>query len=148
VQVLAKDMYGNPVVNALSVGPGEIEAVLRGPDTLDIVPVKAEAGCLTLGYTVMKAGTYDLSITHDGRHISGSPWKVRANPGPAVASMCSVEGLPSSVVAGHPFHFVLQTLDECKNATTSTNSVTCEVDSPADGIVPLEVSELGNGAHL
>jgi hypothetical protein len=40
--------------------------------------VKAEAGCLTLGYTAMKAGMYDLSITHDGRHISGSPWKVRS----------------------------------------------------------------------
>jgi hypothetical protein len=59
--------------------------------------------------------------------------------------MCTVEGLPSSVIAGHPFQFALQTLDECKNATTSTNSVTCEVDSPADGIVPLEVQELGNG---
>jgi hypothetical protein len=71
--------------------------------------------------------------------------QVRASPGPAVASMCTVEGLPSSVIAGHPFQFALQTLDECKNATTSTNSVTCEVDSPADGIVPLEVQELGNG---
>ena len=72
--------------------------------------------------------------------------QVRASPGPAVASMCTVEGLPSSVIAGHPFQFSLQTLDECKNNTTSTNSVTCEVDSPADGIVPLEVQELGNGA--
>ena len=74
--------------------------------------------------------------------------QVRASPGPAVASMCTVEGLPSSVIAGHPFQFSLQTLDECKNNTTSTNSVTCEVDSPADGIVPLEVQELGNGAHF
>jgi Filamin/ABP280 repeat len=78
MQVLAKDLYGNPVIGALNVGPGEIEAMLRGPDTIDLTPVKTEAGCLTLGYTAMKAGMYDLSITHDGRHISGSPWKVRS----------------------------------------------------------------------
>ena len=77
MQVLAKDLFGNPVVGALNVGPGEIEALLRGPESISLTPVKAEAGCLTLGYTVMKAGLYDLSITHDGRHINGSPWKVR-----------------------------------------------------------------------
>ena len=77
LQVLAKDLFGNPVIGAMNVGPGEIEAILRGPETIDLTPVKAEAGCLTLGYTVMKAWLYDLSITHDGRHINGSPWKVR-----------------------------------------------------------------------
>lgn len=145
LQVLAKDLYGNAVAGALNVGPGEIEASLRGPETLELTPVKREAGCLTLAYTTIKAGSYDLSITHAGRHISGSPWKVRASPGPAVAAMCSVEGLPSSVVSGQPFHFMLQTLDECKNSTVSTNSVTCEVDSPIDGIVPLDVKEVGQG---
>ena len=86
LQVLAKDLFGNPVIGALNVGPGEIEAILRGPETISLTPVKAEAGCLTLGYTVMKAGMYDLSITHDGRHINGSPWKVR----------CPVRAEPSS----------------------------------------------------
>lgn len=148
VQVLAKDLYGNAVAGALNIGPGEIEASLRGPEVIELTPVKREAGCLTLAYTTIKAGTYDLSITHAGRHISGSPWKVRASPGPAVAAMCSVEGLPSSVVSGQPFHFMLQTLDECKNSTVSTNSVTCEVDSPTDGIVPLDVKEVGQGASL
>lgn len=146
VQVLAKDLYGNAVAGALNIGPGEIEASLRGPEMIELTPVKREAGCLTLAYTTIKAGTYDLSITHAGRHISGSPWKVRASPGPAVAAMCSVEGLPSSVVSGQAFHFMLQTLDECKNSTVSTNSVTCEVDSPTDGIVPLDVKEVGQGA--
>ena len=146
VQILAKDLYGNPVVDALRMGPGEIEAVLRGPDTIELTPSKIEAGCMTLQYTAMRAGTYDLSLTHAGRHLAGSPWKVRAMPGPAVAAMCTVEGLPSSVVAGQTFAFSLQTLDECKNATVTTNSVTCEVDSPADGTVPLMVTEQANGA--
>lgn len=148
VQILAKDLYGNPVSEALRMGPGEVEAVLRGPETIQLVPTKSEAGCMTLLYTAMRAGTYDLSLTHAGRHLAGSPWKVRAMPGPAVAAMCSVEGLPSSVVAGQQFSFMLQTLDECKNATITTNSVTCEVDSPADGIVPLMVTEVGNGLML
>ena len=133
VQILAKDLFGNPVVEALKLGAGEIEAVLRGPETVELQPTKIEAGCMTLQYTCMKAGLYDLSLTHAGRHLAGSPWKVRSMPGPAVAAMCSVEGLPSSVVAGQAFSFSLQTLDECKNATVTTNSVTCEVDSPADG---------------
>jgi hypothetical protein len=148
IQVLAKDLYGNAVLEALKMGPGGIEAQLRGPEPVDLQPVKLEAGCMTLSYTVIKAGPYDLSITHDGRHIAGSPWKVRAMPGSAVAAMCSVEGLPSSVVAGQRFQFSLQTLDECGNATVSTNSVTCEVDSPVDGIVPLEVAEIGKGMLL
>ena len=146
VQILAKDLYGNPVVEQLKMGAGEIEAVLRGPETIELAPTKVEAGCLTLQYTCMKAGVYDLSLTHAGWHLAGSPWKVRAMPGPAVAAMCSVEGLPSSVVAGQTFSFSLQTLDECKNATVTTNSVTCEVDSPTDGTVPLMVSEQGQGA--
>lgn len=146
--MLAKDLYGNAVAGALNVGPGEIEASLRGPEMIELTPVKREAGSLTLAYTTIKAGSYayDLSITHAGRHISGSPWKVRASPGPAVAAMCSVDGLPSSVVSGQSFHFMLQTLDECKNSTVLTNSVTCEVDSPVDGIVPLDVKEVGQGA--
>ena len=147
VQILAKDLFGNPVVEALKLGAGEIEAVLRGPDTVELQPTKIEAGCMTLQYTCMKAGLYDLSLTHAGRHLAGSPWKVRSMPGPAVAAMCSVEGLPSSVVAGQTFSFSLQTLDECKNATVTTNSVTCEVDSPADGTVPLMVAEQGQGAQ-
>ena len=145
VQILAKDLYGNPVGEALKMGAGEIEAVLRGPETVELTPTKIEAGCMTLQYTCMKAGMYDLSLTHAGRHLAGSPWKVRSMPGPAVAAMCSVEGLPSSVVAGQTFSFSLQTLDECKNATVTTNSVTCEVDSPADGTVPLMVAEQGQG---
>ena len=146
IQILAKDLYGNAVGEALKLGAGEVEAVLRGPELIELVPTKSEAGCMTLQYTCMKAGAYDLSLTHAGRHLAGSPWKVRSMPGPAVAAMCSVEGLPSSVVAGQSFSFSLQTLDECKNATVTTNAVTCEVDSPADGTVPLMVTEQGNGA--
>jgi hypothetical protein len=148
VQILAKDLYGNPVVEQLKMGAGEIEAVLRGPETIELVPTKIEAGCMTLQYTCMKAGLYDLSLTHAGRHLAGSPWKVRSMPGPAVAAMCHVEGLPSSVIAGQTFSFSLQTLDECKNATVTTNSVTCEVDSPADGTVPLMVAEQGQGTTV
>lgn len=94
-----------------------------------------------------QAGEYDLSITHAARHIAGSPWRVRAMPGAAVAALCTVEGLPSSVVAGTTFEFTLATVDECRNATVSTNSVTAEVDSPLDGVVPLVVTEGGPGVH-
>lgn len=129
------------------VSTGEIEAVLRGPETIELKADKSEAGCASLSYTCTKTGPYDLSITHGGRHIAGSPWKVSAFPGPAIASMCSVQGLPASVVAGAPFSFSLHTVDECGNPTVSTNTVTAELDSPADGVVPLLVSEGTDGTQ-
>ena len=145
IQVLARDLFGNTVKDALKIGPGDMEAVLRGPETIELTPIKVEAGCVTLNYVCTKTGAYDLSVTHMGHHIAGSPWKVAVMPGPAIAAMCSLRGLPSSIVAGVPFTFTLHTVDECKNPTISTNTVTAEVDSPSDGIVPLSVTEDGQG---
>lgn len=54
VQILARDLFGNSIAEELCLGPGEIEAVLRGPETVELVPVKREAGCMTLTYTVTK----------------------------------------------------------------------------------------------
>lgn len=87
-------------------------------------------GCYQLQYTLHKAGSYQLTIRHDGRHISGSPFTLVASDKFQHSSGFTVPETSQQQAANHRLY------DSHRRMRTSTNINAPHCSSVANGKTP------------
>ena len=128
-KILAKDSYGNNLVNGGSVFKVVIQSVVLSTNGIDYVPdgqattsapvVDNSDGTYQVDYTLQLASYYHVEVTRGSQGIKGSPFLVRVLPGPtnAAASLVYCEddqqNCPlESISVGKQGLFYIQAKDE------------------------------------
>jgi len=114
--IQARDLYGN---NRDS-GGDVFEVVLQGPELVEGTVVDDNNGSYTVHCSARIAGLYELTVSHEGYHIMGSPFKTIVTPSETCAIECMATGLGlSGGITGVPAEFFIQSVDKFGNKRTS-----------------------------
>jgi hypothetical protein len=122
---------------------------LSGMAQLSGEVVDSGGGMYTATYTASRAGDYTLSITLQGRPISGSPFHVLVCPsaGSAPCSRVADELAHAYAVAGEPVQLRVQAMDQFGNALNLGGNLLEARLHCASSVIAGKVQDMQNGSY-
>ncbi|DBA83503.1 TPA: hypothetical protein ACH3X2_006431 [Trebouxia sp. C0005] len=107
----------------------------------------ATHGELAATYLPILTGTCSIAVKYQGQHVQGSPYQVVIEPDQGQAQQSSVTGLQPDLIAGVPQQLAVTARDAQGNLTAGTDRVQVMLDSTAEGLLDMPVSQHSHGQY-
>ncbi|KAL0032084.1 hypothetical protein WJX77_004214 [Trebouxia sp. C0004] len=151
IVVKPQDRFSNPVSSPCT-DPAQagFQVELAGPASpLDASwdVASGSHGELAATYLPVLTGTCSIAVKYQGQHVQGSPYQVVIEPNQGQAQQSSMTGRQPYLIAGVPQQLAVTARDAQGNLTAGTDKVQVMLDSTAEGLLDIPVSQHSPGQY-